>query len=69
MTVTKSIRDMAMAVGFDAVGFAPASLSISAREQLKEFILKGYHGDMGWLEKRMKQRSQPKELVGHAETF
>jgi epoxyqueuosine reductase len=62
MTVTKSIRDMAMAVGFDAVGFAPASLSISAREQLKEFILKGYHGDMGWLEKRMKQRSQPKEL-------
>ncbi|MBK19575.1 MAG: tRNA epoxyqueuosine(34) reductase QueG [Rhodospirillaceae bacterium] len=65
---TEAIRDRALAVGFDVVGFAPAELGSDARNRLSEFVSNGYHGDMGWLSDRMKQRSQPTDLWPEAKT-
>ncbi|PPQ34319.1 tRNA epoxyqueuosine(34) reductase QueG [Rhodopila globiformis] len=56
------IRDKALQIGLDAVGFCPADLAPEARERLTHFLRAGYHGDMGWLADRKQQRSQPKAL-------
>ena len=57
-----AIRDKAMLIGFDAIGFCDASLGPEARERLSSFIQAGYHGDMGWLADRAHQRSDPQSL-------
>ncbi|HEY2133276.1 MAG TPA: tRNA epoxyqueuosine(34) reductase QueG [Acetobacteraceae bacterium] len=56
------IRARALALGFSAVGFAPAALGPEARSRLKELVAFGQHGDMGWLAERMDQRSHPQSL-------
>jgi epoxyqueuosine reductase len=56
------IRDHALRIGFDAVGFCQASLGPEARQRLTRFIQAGYHGDMGWLAARAEQRSHPQSL-------
>ena len=49
-------------MGFDAVGFAPASLGAATRARLAEFIAAGRHGEMGWMEPRADQRGDPRAL-------
>jgi len=61
-----AIRDRALALGFDAVGFAPAALGPEARTRLADFITAGQHGDMGWLAERTEQRSHPQALWAEA---
>ena len=56
------IRQSALRIGFDAVGFCRASLGPEARERLTQFIQSGHHGDMGWLAARTEQRSHPQSL-------
>jgi epoxyqueuosine reductase len=56
------IRDNALRIGFDAVGFCAAGLGPEARERLVRFIQAGYHGDMGWLSAGLQQRSHPQSL-------
>ena len=67
MTEAKdAIRARALALGFDAVGFAPAALGPEARARLGAFIAAGQHGDMGWLADRTEQRSHPQALWAEA---
>ena len=61
-----AIRDKALALGFDAVGFAAAELGPEARTWLGAFLAAGQHGDMGWLSDRFEQRSHPKALWAEA---
>jgi epoxyqueuosine reductase len=56
------IRDKALQLGFDAVGFCQASLGPEIRERLIKFIASNRHGDMGWLANRSEQRSHPQSL-------
>ena len=56
------VRNRALALGFDAVGFAPADLGPQAKHDLTAFIARGYHGDMGWLSARTAERADPKVL-------
>jgi epoxyqueuosine reductase len=56
------IRDNALRIGFDAVGFCKASLAPEVRERLKQFIQAGYNGDMGWLAARSEERGHPQSL-------
>jgi epoxyqueuosine reductase len=56
------IRDRALTLGFDAVGFCKASLGPEARERLAAFIAAGQHGEMSWLAERTDQRSHPRNL-------
>ena len=56
------IRDRALALGFDAVGFCSAELGAEARARLAEFLAAGQHGNMGWLARRTEERSHPKAL-------
>lgn len=60
--VNGAIRERALGLGFDAVGFAPAALGDAARQGLADFLGRGYHGDMGWLAERTTQRGDPRGL-------
>ena len=62
MSRREEIREKALALGFDAVGFAAAELGPQVREHLTAFLAQGYHGDMGWLVARADQRAAPKGL-------
>ena len=57
-----SIRERALALGFDAVGFCRAELGTEARQRLAEFLAAGKHGDMGWLASRPSARADPMQL-------
>jgi epoxyqueuosine reductase len=67
-----AIRDEALRLGFDAVGFAPANAGHEARHQrlqrLGEFLDAGWQGDMGWLAERTEQRADPQTLWQDART-
>ncbi|WP_428376326.1 tRNA epoxyqueuosine(34) reductase QueG [Lichenicoccus sp.] len=56
------IRDKALSLGFDAVGFAEARLGPEARIRLADFLASGAHGEMDWLAARQEQRSDPRTL-------
>ncbi|MFZ5789978.1 MAG: tRNA epoxyqueuosine(34) reductase QueG [Pseudomonadota bacterium] len=56
------IRNQALALGFDAVGFAAAGQREQARRGLAEFLRQGMQGDMGWLAARAEERGDPKRL-------
>jgi epoxyqueuosine reductase len=56
------IRDRAIALGFDAIGFCRAELGAAARERLADFLRTGQHGDMGWLAARSNARGDPRAL-------
>jgi epoxyqueuosine reductase len=67
-SVKAAIRDKALALGFDAVGFAPAHLGPEAAERLAAFIAAGQHGEMAWLADRAPERAHPRALWPEART-
>jgi epoxyqueuosine reductase len=64
----EEIRDRALELGFDAVGFAPAALGAEARERLGRFLAEGHHGDMGWMAEKADRRGDPRVLWPEART-
>lgn len=56
------IRSQALTAGFDAVGFAPASLSAQTKEHLQDFLASGYHGEMRWMTEKKDRRIDPQIL-------
>jgi epoxyqueuosine reductase len=67
--IKSSIRAEALAMGFDAVGFAEARLADAARDGLAEFLRRGYHGEMGWLADKEARRGDPQVLWSEAKTI
>jgi epoxyqueuosine reductase len=61
-----AIRDHALAIGFDAVGFAPAALAPKVRADLAGYLRLGYHGDMGWMAETEERRGDPLTLWSEA---
>ena len=66
--VKRAVTALALECGFDAVGFAPATLSDAARDGLEGYLRAGYHGDMGWLAARAGERASPRALWPEART-
>ncbi len=63
-----AIRDHALGLGFDAVGFAPAASRLEIRRNLQTFLLEGRYGDMGWLAAHEERRASPDSLWPEART-
>jgi epoxyqueuosine reductase len=61
-----AIRDHALSLGFDAVGFAPATLAPKIRADLADYLRLGYHGDMGWMAETEERRRDPLTLWSEA---
>ncbi|MHA1598503.1 MAG: tRNA epoxyqueuosine(34) reductase QueG [Alphaproteobacteria bacterium] len=60
--IKKAIRDKALEVGFDAVGFAAADGATQNAANLNTYLSQGRHGDMGWMTERTAERAAPKAL-------
>jgi len=57
-----AIRDRALALEFDAVGFAAPDIGAEAERHLGEFLARGHHGHMGWLAGTAGRRASPARL-------
>ncbi len=58
----QAIRRQALALGFDAVGFASAAAPESDKVNLADFLSAGRHGDMAWMAETFERRSDPRVL-------
>ena len=56
------IRQKALELGFDLVGFAPVSLDEGVRSNLDGYLAEGMHGEMEWMVTKAERRSQPSAL-------
>src|SRR5207237_9458695 len=61
-SVKEAIRARALHEGFDVAGFARAEASIDARQNLLDFLARGLHGDMEWMQRTAERRADPKAL-------
>ena len=59
---TSLIRQKALRIGFDLVGFAHADKIEPDAERFEEWLARGYHGEMKWLENRREKRLDPRVL-------
>ncbi len=65
---TAAIRAAALALGFDACGFASASEAWPASARLEEFVGEGRHGQMGWMETTLARRRHPNGMWPQAKS-
>jgi epoxyqueuosine reductase len=66
--IKAEIRDEALTLGFDAVGFASAVADPRDRAALARFVKAGHHGDMDWMARDDGRRGDPKALMADAKT-
>jgi epoxyqueuosine reductase len=57
-----ALREEARALGFVAIGFAPAADDPLRADRLHEWLAAGRHGEMAWMEERAHQRQGPRSL-------
>ena len=62
MNLVSKIRDRALSLGFDAIGFAGPEDVDQAGRKLSEFVALGRHGEMKWMTKKIDRRKDPKKL-------
>ena len=63
-----AVKAKARELGFDLVGITGAEPSAFAAEY-QEWIARGYHGEMGYLERNLDRRSDPRELLPDARSI
>jgi epoxyqueuosine reductase len=64
----EAIAEKAKAVGFDKIGFAPAQVPESD-EGLKEWLARGYHGEMAWMARSAERRTDASRSLEGALTL
>jgi epoxyqueuosine reductase len=58
-------KEVALALGFDLAGVAPAEPAPRA-EYLREWLARGYAGEMAWLARRVEARIDPRRVLAGA---
>lgn len=66
--IARLIRDEALRLGFDDVGFSPATEIDGNRVQLQQWLDNGYHAGMGYMANHFEKRLNPAKLVEGAES-
>ncbi|MCB0282579.1 MAG: tRNA epoxyqueuosine(34) reductase QueG [Calditrichaeota bacterium] len=66
-TRTNRIKEKALSLGFHKVGIASAK-KLERSEYLKEWLSKGYHGQMHWMENYLDKRLDVRELYPDAKS-
>ncbi|MDQ3754448.1 MAG: hypothetical protein M3371_06920, partial [Acidobacteriota bacterium] len=56
------IKERALQEGFHKVGIVPAAPLEEERAHLEEWLQRGFHGEMHWLERAPEQRTDPRLL-------
>jgi len=58
-----------MELGFDKLGFSEVKRLVHLEKPMTEWLQKGYHGEMSWLENNLEKRLNPSELFPGAKTI
>ena len=61
------IREKALELGFDLIGFAPAG-PVPGAADFVDWLRKGYHGEMGYLARDPERRGDPQLVLPNART-
>jgi len=56
------IKQRARAEGFDKVGIVGAESLVEEAHLLRDWLKRGYHGEMSWMERNIEKRVDPREL-------
>jgi len=56
------VKGLALGLGFDLAGIAPAEPAATAGF-LREWLARGYAGEMAWLERRVEERIDPRRVL------
>jgi epoxyqueuosine reductase len=66
--LVQSLKDKALAEGFNAVGITAAKLPREISEHLAVFIDAGHHGEMGWMADTQARRASPELMWPEAKS-
>lgn len=69
MTLTEQIKSKALELGFCKVGIAKAEMLNAEGEHLQEWLGRGYHASMQWMEKNRAKRIDPRNIVSNAQSI
>ena len=62
LDIKKAIRDKALEVGFDVVGFTSGAADERLQGDLGQYLEQGRHGQMAWMAENTDRRTSPKGL-------
>ena len=62
------LRDEARALGFAAIGFAPATDDPATAVRLHQWLEEDHHGSMGWMKDRAEVRQGPQSMWSEAQS-
>ena len=61
-SLSEEIRRQALQLGFSKVGIAPAESLADEESRLREWLERGYQGEMKWMERDPAQRADPRKI-------
>ncbi|HET6671674.1 MAG TPA: tRNA epoxyqueuosine(34) reductase QueG [Pyrinomonadaceae bacterium] len=56
------IRQHARELGFELVGIVPATSLNTEQQRLREWLARGYHGEMSWMARDPEKRTDPRKV-------
>jgi epoxyqueuosine reductase len=59
---SRRVKEKAISLGFEKVGIVPAEPLTNERERLREWLGRGYHGEMRWMARDPEMRTDPRKL-------
>ena len=65
---SERIKQKAAEIGFEKVGIVPAEPLISEGARLNDWLGRGFHGEMAWMESEPEKRSDPRLLFPGAKS-
>jgi len=65
---TEEIKHKARQLGFDKVGIAPAGALTEEGAQLREWLERGFHGEMTYMARDPQRRADPRSLLPSAKS-
>ncbi len=68
-SLTNGIRQKAVEIGFQKIGIVPAVPLEAEGRRLKEWLARGFHGHMTWMEKEPEKRGDPRALFPGARSI
>jgi epoxyqueuosine reductase len=67
--VSALIKGLARELGFQKIGIVRAEALTEAGLRLQEWLARGFHGEMKWMEREPSQRSDPRQLFPEAKSI
>jgi epoxyqueuosine reductase len=66
--LTRRVKEKAFELGFQKIGIVPAEPLAAEKKHLNEWLSRGFHGEMRWMEREPEKRSDPRLLLPSART-